>query len=369
MDTGLFRISWPFGCSRNFYPRLERLTLVCLVRLVHLLYSSKKDEIISKFVCWGSIDFQFDFNFELFYIDQVERKHLYGSLLGIALVGIAAYGCEANQPTQQNKLQETPLERTFSNTATTTPEPTLTETPQLTFTVEPLPLDTPLPEALTEAERREKGIIYWVFAHPDDETLAGGGALWRYKQEGYRNVVIIVSSGERTAVGTRLGLTPQETGIARRMETEAALEHVGVDEINFLGIPEGEVTKEFVEDYLVSLNDIENAVVMGHSPYDSYLNLQCGHIDHCVIGNALVELWKQGKIKELNLYRIGHFFDGSYGDVCSYLSEQEFAVKQRMGSEYAYVDRSLGRYGIGAQSVPEAWQKTEQEPECFDLPK
>ncbi len=41
-------------------------------------------------------------------------------------------------------------------------------------------------------------------------------------------------------------------------------------------------------------------------------------------------------------------------------------AKQEMRAAYAYVNRSIGRYGIAGQSVASMWRKTTTEPECHE---
>lgn len=212
---------------------------------------------------------------------------------------------------------------------------------------------------------------YWIYAHPDDETLASAAAMMQSEEDGNRNVVVIISSGENTAVGPRLRLSKQQTSEAREKESRAALSNIDLEDIRYLKIPEGQITRELVREVIRSLISETNgkAVFRGHSPYDSYLGLPCGHVDHCVIGNALVDAWKEGEIGDLKLYRIGHLFNGPKGEVCRALTPAQLALKQKMKKEYALVNRSQGRYGIAAQSVPGAWYQADRQPECFDLPK
>ena len=44
--------------------------------------------------------------------------------------------------------------------------------------------------------------VYWVFAHPDDETISSAGAMYESQEAGNRNVLITVTDGETTAAGT-----------------------------------------------------------------------------------------------------------------------------------------------------------------------
>ena len=220
-------------------------------------------------------------------------------------------------------------------------------------------------------EPKNRGVIYWVFAHADDETLTAAGAIKESQDSGYKNIVVIVSSGENTAVGDRLGLSKSQTAAAREKEVRAALSVLGVYDVRILGVPDGEVRVDFVKDFIEKLiaESQDSLVFRGHSSYDTYLDLPCGHSDHCAIGTALLELWHEGKISDLKLYRIGHLYGGPKEEICEPLDKSGYIAKQRMRAEYAKVDESQGRYGIGAQSVPKVWKSTEIQPECYDLPR
>jgi len=214
-------------------------------------------------------------------------------------------------------------------------------------------------------------VAFWVFAHPDDETLAAGVAIARSQQLGLRNVVVIVSSGENTAVGQRLGLTRQETASDRAYETINALAAIGVENIRFLEVPDGQVTTGLVSEVVDGLvrEGGHDAAFNGHSPYDSYAGMPCGHPDHCAVATALVDAWRKGEIKNLKLYRIGQFFDGPFGDNCTPFDSDQFLIKRRMVQAYTRIDRRLGQLGIGGQSVPSAFSQAVRTPECWDSPR
>lgn len=215
--------------------------------------------------------------------------------------------------------------------------------------------------------------VYWLFAHPDDESLAAGGALYESQYAGVHNVVIIFSTGQNTLVGRRLGLTMEQTVASRQAETREAMASIGLTEVIFLDIPDGQVTvskvRGVIDDLLMHSEGL--AKFRGHSPYDSYLGLTCGHVDHCAVGQALVAAWKEGLIRDpdLRLYRVGQLFNGANSGTCAQLSPEAMAIKRKMRTAYARNDKAAGRYAIGAQSVPAAWTATTTKPECYDQPQ
>lgn len=57
-------------------------------------------------------------------------------------------------------------------------------------------VDTLLPPGLAPGDAR----ILWVHAHPDDESIATGGAMARYAREGAANALLTMTRGERGEV-------------------------------------------------------------------------------------------------------------------------------------------------------------------------
>lgn len=74
--------------------------------------------------------------------------------------------------------------------------------------------------------------------HSDDETLGCGGTLARLRQAGWRVRVLVITDG---AQGDPCGYLGNEDVVTHRQgETRAALECLGVEEVSFLAMPEGE---------------------------------------------------------------------------------------------------------------------------------
>ncbi len=146
---------------------------------------------------------------------------------------------------------------------------------------------------------------------------------------------------------------------------------LGITDVRNLGIPEGSISSDFVKGVVADLiaNTKGKVAFRTHSPYDSYLGLTCGHPDHCAVGTALVQLWQQGEVQDLKLYREGQFFGSPKVGDCQPLTRNQLAAKQLMKQEYSKVDRRQGRYGIAGQSVPGAWTQAMTQPECSEFPR
>ena len=74
-----------------------------------------------------------------------------------------------------------------------------------------------------------------VHPHPDDETIACGGVLARYVDEGARVKVVTCTGGEEGSNLAGIDLGDEDIPSVRLRELAAALDVLGVDEHEFLG--------------------------------------------------------------------------------------------------------------------------------------
>jgi LmbE family N-acetylglucosaminyl deacetylase len=211
--------------------------------------------------------------------------------------------------------------------------------------------------------------VFWVFAHPDDETISSAGAMYESQQAGNRNVLITVTDGETTTVGIRLGLSLKQVAVARDKEATAALAVIGLVPV-FLHEPEtgGGVQLGFVEQEIVKLAGQTKGTVVfeGFGPNDAYRGLPHGDSDHYTVARALLAEFNKGVIKNLVYRNLANFSNGKRYGTCAFLSKAAMKAKQAMRAAYAYVNRSIDRYGIAGLSVASMWRKTTTEPECHE---
>lgn len=216
-------------------------------------------------------------------------------------------------------------------------------------------------------EVRETGFvpatILWVFAHPDDETLAAGESLAQHRE--HDNHVIIMTDGSASGARSKTGLSVEAFVEARKKECLAAVKHAAVKEVTFAGFRDGTLTDaqvySFVKEHIIHLGLIAGTLrVKGPTARENGV-----HPDHAAIARALTRLYKEGVIKDLREYAIsfltgqttnGTFFNQSY-------SSSDLIIKSRMIDEYFYKNPSQGRYGIGSISVPAAFQAAKTTPE------
>ena len=112
----------------------------------------------------------------------------------------------------------------------------------MTDTLEPLPEDW------------ERGLV--IVAHPDDMEYGGGAAIARWTSQGKQIAYCLVTSGEAGIDG----MPPEEARPVREAEQRASAALVGVDTVEFLGLPDG------ILEYGVPLRRELTHVVRRHRP-------------------------------------------------------------------------------------------------------
>lgn len=113
------------------------------------------------------------------------------------------------------------------------------------------PVPNPL-EPLPEDWQRALAVV----AHPDDLEYGTAAAIARWTSQGKQVVYALVTSGEAGIDG----MPPDETRKVREAEQRASAAIVGVDEVEFLGQPDG------VLEYAVPLRRVIAETVRRHRP-------------------------------------------------------------------------------------------------------
>ena len=81
--------------------------------------------------------------------------------------------------------------------------------------------------------------IMVVTAHPDDSEFGAGGTVAKLVREGKQVVYCIVSSGNKGS--SDRSMTPERLAQIREEEQRNAARVLGVETVEFLGFPDGEV--------------------------------------------------------------------------------------------------------------------------------
>lgn len=122
-----------------------------------------------------------------------------------------------------------------------------------------------------------------VFPHPDDETLGMGSTFARYAAEGVETFLVCATRGERGWFESE-GPDPGFEGVARIREAElrCAAEHLGLHEVCFLDIIDGDVDQaapnEIIAKIVTQIRRIKPDVVVTFAPDGAY-----GHPDHIAL--------------------------------------------------------------------------------------
>lgn len=126
-----------------------------------------------------------------------------------------------------------------------------------------------------------------VVAHPDDMEFGAAAAVARWTSQGKRIVYCMVTSGEA-------GIDGMEPEVTRKVRTAEQIESariVGVDTVEFLGLPDG------IVEYGVPLRRVIARMVRVHQPeivitgnfHPTFPNGFLNQADHIAVGRATID--------------------------------------------------------------------------------
>ena len=127
-----------------------------------------------------------------------------------------------------------------------------------------------------------------ILAHPDDESFPLGGTLAKYAAQGVQITLVCATRGEKGING----LEPEETARLREAELRAAASKLGISEVRFLGLVDGEVAQadgNHIVSMLTNLmRRIRPEVVITFGP-DGI----SGHPDHVTVSRLVTQAYDQ----------------------------------------------------------------------------
>lgn len=126
-----------------------------------------------------------------------------------------------------------------------------------------------------------------VVAHPDDMEYGAAAAVARWTAQGKQITYVLVTDGE-AGIAT---MDPSEVGPLRRAEQIAACRTVGVDNVEFLGLPDGLVEEGLaLRAALVEpIRRLKPDVVLSINHHDSWGGPSWNHPDHRAVGRSLLD--------------------------------------------------------------------------------
>jgi LmbE family N-acetylglucosaminyl deacetylase len=125
-----------------------------------------------------------------------------------------------------------------------------------------------------------------IVAHPDDVDFGSAGTIATLTAHGARVTYCLVTDGD--AGGSDRAMSRAEMASMRRKEQTAAAATVGVDDLIFLGHPDGRVESNLALRCELSrvIRQVQPKVVMCPSPDRNYDRIFASHPDHLATGDA-----------------------------------------------------------------------------------
>src|SRR5689334_1365167 len=130
--------------------------------------------------------------------------------------------------------------------------------------------------------------ILVVVAHPDDAEFGCGGSVARWVGEGREVFYCLATNGNRGSDDP--AMTPERLAGVREAEQRAAARSLGVQDVLFLGYPDGELedTRDARRDVVRAIRRVRPDRVVTQNPFPS-LNPYSGHRDHRHAGRLALD--------------------------------------------------------------------------------
>jgi len=129
-----------------------------------------------------------------------------------------------------------------------------------------------------------------VAAHPDDIEFGAAGTVARWIDAGARVRYLLVTRGDKGSDDP--GVDPRQLGLLREREQRSAAEELGVEGVDFLDEPDGQVeaTLRLRERITYAIRRFQPEIVMSHDPTVLFVNNEwVNHPDHRAVGMATVD--------------------------------------------------------------------------------
>jgi LmbE family N-acetylglucosaminyl deacetylase len=128
--------------------------------------------------------------------------------------------------------------------------------------------------------------ILAVMAHPDDADFGAAGTIARWTDEGIEVTYCLVTDGD--AGGFDRSVARTDIPEIRRIEQRNAAKAVGVEDVRFLGYPDGrlELTLDLRRDISRVIRQVRPQRVLTQSPERNWARIQASHPDHLTTGEA-----------------------------------------------------------------------------------
>ncbi len=127
-----------------------------------------------------------------------------------------------------------------------------------------------------------------VTAHPDDSEFGAGGTVAKLVKQGCDVTYVIVTNGNKGS-GDRT-MTPERLAKIRAEEQRNAARALGVERVEFLGYPDGELedTRDLRRDVTRQIRRWRPDLVIAQNPRRTY-NLYASHRDHRITAGVVLD--------------------------------------------------------------------------------
>ena len=128
-----------------------------------------------------------------------------------------------------------------------------------------------------------------ITAHPDDVDFGAAGTIATWTNAGLEVAYCIVTDGD--AGGSDASVSRADMARIRQAEQIAAAKCVGVEDVRFLGYPDGrvEATLDLRRDLARVIRQVRPDRVLCPSPERSYARIGFSHPDHRAVGSAALD--------------------------------------------------------------------------------
>ncbi len=138
-------------------------------------------------------------------------------------------------------------------------------------------------------EETEIRRVLVITAHPDDVDFGAAGTVAAWTDAGLDVTYCVVTDGD--AGGSDPSVSRADMAVLRRAEQAAAAKCVGVDDVRFLGYPDGrvEATIGLRRDLARVIRQVRPDRVLCQSPERNYTRMPASHPDHRAVGSAALD--------------------------------------------------------------------------------
>lgn len=138
-------------------------------------------------------------------------------------------------------------------------------------------------EALEETWERALAVV----AHPDDMEYGAASAVARWTSQGKHVAYVLVTDGEAGITD----MEPSAVGPLRREEQRRSCEIVGVEVLEFLGLPDGLLEEGLTlrRELAAAIRRHRPEVLLSINHHDDFGPQSWNHIDHRVVGRSLLD--------------------------------------------------------------------------------